>query len=209
MAVSWDNLARLESRPEVIGNSLVAKIVANGSLHLSEPVQDLLVSKTVERTSKTVETSSEREHGRAESGANQVGGVSADVSTLVVSVDGEVKSHQFNEVLVLAETKLVGEIERVVLVLLNWSNLSSLEDILVDSGSNCWKLGDQVHRILESVAPVFGLLHSLSICFGKGRFVLESVDSDGELCHWVEVSWAAVDELLHEFGNFGTGSPLG
>ena len=135
--------------------------------------------------------------------------VSADISTLVVSVDGQVKSHQLNEVLVLAKTKLIGKVERVVLVLLDWSDLSSLEDILVDSGSDCGELGNQVHRIFESVAPVFGLLHSLSICFGEGRFVLESIDSDGELCHWVKVSWAAVDELLDEFGNFGTSSPVG
>ena len=39
--------------------------------------------------------------------------------------------------------------------------------------------------------------------------MLESSDSEGELCHWVEVTWAAVDELLDEFGDFGTGGPLG
>ena len=111
MAVSGNNLARFESRPEVIGDSFVAKVVANSCLHLCEPVQDFLVGEAVERTSKTVETSSKREHGGAESGANQVGGVSTDVATLMVSVDGEVKSHQFNKVLVLAETKLVGKIE--------------------------------------------------------------------------------------------------
>lgn len=138
-----------------------------------------------------------------------MGGVSADITTFVVSVDGKVQSHQFDEVLVLAESELIGEIERVVLVLLNWSNLLPLEDILVDSSSNCWQLGDQVHGILEGVLPVFGLLHSLRVRFGKSRFVLKSIDSDRELGHWVEVSWAAVDELLDEFGNFGTGGPLG
>lgn len=145
VAVSRNNLTRLESRPKVISNSLIAEVRANGSLHLSEPVQDFLVGETVERTSKTIETSSERQHGGAESTANQVGGVSADVSSLVISVDGEIESHQLNEILVISETKLVGEVETVILILLDSSDLSALEDILVDACSDRRKLGDQVH----------------------------------------------------------------
>ena len=202
-------MARFKGGPEVIGDSLVAKIATNGCLHLDEPVQDFLVSETVEGTSKTIETSSERKHGRAESGTHQVGGVGADVTTLVVSVDSKVQSHQFDEVLILAESELVGEVEGVILVLLNWSNFLPLEDILVYSGSNCRQLGNQVHRILEGVLPVFALLHSLGVRFCESRFMLKSINSDRELGHWVEVSWAAVDELLDEFGDFRTGGPLG
>lgn len=51
------------------------------------------------------------------------------------------------------------------------------------------------------MAPVFCLGHTLGISFRKGRFVLESNDSEGELGHWVQVAWAAVNELLDEFGN--------
>ena len=65
MAIPRNDLASLQSGPEVIGDSLVAKIVTNGGLHLGKPVQDFLVSKTVERASKTIETSGEREHGGA------------------------------------------------------------------------------------------------------------------------------------------------
>ena len=138
-----------------------------------------------------------------------MGGVCADVATLVVGVDCEVESHQFDEIFVLAETELIGKVERVILILLDWCNLPTLEDILVDSGGNCGELGNQVHGILEGVAPVFGFLHSLSICLGESRFMFESIDGNGELCHWVEVAWASVDEFLDEFGNFGTGGPLG
>lgn len=178
VSVSRDNLSSLESRPEVICDSLVAKIISNGSLHLGEPVQDLLVGKTVKRSSETIETSSKREHGGAESTANQVGGVGTDVTTLVIGVDGKVQSHQLNEVVVVCETELVGKVETVILILLDSGNLSSLEDILVDAGGDSWELGNQVHRILESVSPVLSLLHSLSICLGESGFVLESIDSD-------------------------------
>ncbi|KAH5685890.1 hypothetical protein HBI23_047490 [Parastagonospora nodorum] len=106
VAVSRNDLAGLEGRPQVILDGLVAEVVANSLLHLLEPDEDFLVGQSVERTGKTVQTSSEREVRRAERAADQVRGVGADVSTLVVGVDGEVQTHQLNEVLVLGETEL-------------------------------------------------------------------------------------------------------
>jgi hypothetical protein len=208
VTVTWNDLASVQGGPEVVGDGLVAEVVANGSLHLLEPVQDLLVGETVERTSKTVETSGEGKHWGGEGTADQVGGVGRDVTTLVVSVDGEVESHQLNKVLVLAETELVGEVEGVVLVLLDWSNLAALEDVLVDSGSDGWELGDQVHGVLEGVTPVLLLVDTLGVGLGEGRLVLKSSNGQRELGHWVEVAWAAVDELLDELWNIGAGSPL-
>ena len=209
MSVSGNNLSSLKSSPEVISDSLVAKIISDGSLHLGEPVQNLLVSKTVKWTSETVETSGKGNHRGAESTANQVSGVGTDVTTLVIRVDGQVQSHQLNEVVVVCETELVGKVETVILVLLDGSNLSSLEYVLVDAGGDSWELGDQVHRILECVTPVLGLLHSLSVCLGESRFVLKSVDCNGELRHWVEGVWASVDKFLNELWDFGAGSPVG
>lgn len=208
MAISRDDLAGLESGPQVVGNGLVAEIIANGSFHLSEPVQYFLVGKAVERTSETIETSSKREHRRAEGASYQVSGVGTDVAALVVSVDGEVQSHQLNEVLVLTKAKLIGKVETVVLVLLDRSDLSAFEDILVDSCGDGGELGNQVHRVLKSVAPVFGFPHAFGVRLGKGRFVLESSDCEGELCHGVEVARASVDQLLNKFGNVRTGGPF-
>lgn len=201
MAISGDNLTSIEGGPQVVGDGLVTEVIANGSLHLCEPVQDLLVGETVERTSETVQTGSEREHGRAESTSNQVSGVSADIATLVVSVDSEVQSHQLNKVLVVGKAKLVGEVETVILVLLNRGNLTALEDVLVDSCGDGRELGNKVHGVLEGVAPVFALLHTLGVRLGEGRFMLESIDCDRELSHGVEVARAAVDQLLNEFGD--------
>ena len=209
VAISRNNLARLKGGPQVVTDGFVAEIVANRSLHFGEPVQHLLVSETVEGAGKTIKTSGEGEHGGAESASNQVGSVGADIATLVVSVDGEVQSHQLDKVLVVAKAQLVGKVEAVVLILLDGSDLSALENVLVDPGGDRRELCDQVHRILEGVSPVFGLLHALGVGLGKGGFVLESVDSDGELCHWVKVAWAAVDQLLNKFGDVRTGGPFG
>lgn len=208
VAVAGNDTAAVEGVPEVLGDVGIAEIVADNLLHLGEPVENLLVSKAVERASKTVETSGEGEEGGAESAANKVSGVGRDVATLVVSVDGEVKTHQLNKVLVAAEAKLVGKVEGVILVLLDSSNLAALEDVLVDAGSNVGELGNEVHGVLKGVAPVLLLVDTLGVGLGEGRGVLKSSDGQRELGHGVKVGRAVVNELLDKLGDVGAGSPL-
>lgn len=164
--------------------------------------------QSVERTSKAVQTSSQGEVRGAESTANQVGGVGADISTLVVGVDGKVESHQLNKVLVLGESELVGQIVAIVLVLLDRGNLAILVDVAVDLSGDGGKLGNEVHGVLEGVLPVLGLLHSLGICLGEAGLALKSSYGERELGHGVEVARAAVNQLLDVLGDIGTGGPL-
>ena len=209
VAVTGNDLASLEGGPEVVLDGLVAEVVANGLLHLLEPDKDLLVGQTVERTGETVETSGQGEVGRRQSRADQVGGVGRDVATLVVSVNGQVQTHQLDEVLVLGETELVSQVVRVVLVLLDGGDLAVLVDVAEDLGGDGGQLGDEVHGVLKGVLPVLGLVHALGVGLGELRLVLERGDGDGELGHGVEVAGAAVDELLDERGDVRAGSPLG
>jgi hypothetical protein len=208
VSVSRNDLAVLESGPEVVLDGLVTEVVTDSLLHLLEPDKHLLVSQSVEGTSETVETGSQGQVRGAESGTDQVSGVGTDVATLVISVDSEVQAHQLNEVLVLGETELVGQVERVVLVLLDRSDLAVLVDVAVDLSGEGGELGDEVHGVLESVLPVLRLGHTLGVGLCEAGLVLESSDGEGELGHWVEVARAAVDELLDELGDVGTGSPL-
>ena len=163
----------------------------------------------MERAGKTVEAGGEREVGGAEGRADQVGGVGRDVATLVVSVDGQVETHELNEVLVLSEAELVGKVVGVVLVLLGGRDLAVLVDVAVDAGGNVGELADEVHGVLESVLPVLALLHALGVGLGEVGLVLKRGDGERELSHGVEVVGAAVDELLDELGDVGAGSPLG
>lgn len=209
MAVTGHDTARVEGRPQVVSNGLVAQVVADRLLHFDEPVQHLLVGQAVQRTGQTLKTSRDGQEGRAESRADQVGGVSGDVATFVVGVNGQVETQQLNEVGVLAEAQLVGEVERVVLVLLDGGDLASLEDILVDACSDSGQFRNQVHGILKGVAPVLLLVDAFGIGLGEGRGVFERSDGERELSHGVQVGGAAVDELLDELGHIGTGCPLG
>lgn len=162
----------------------------------------------MERTSQTVQTSGQGQEGGAQSATNQVGGVGANVTTLVVGVDGQVQTHELNELVVLAVTELVSQVEGVVLVLLDRSDLAILEDVAVDAGGNGGQLGNEVHGVLEGVGPVVLLVNTLLVGLGEGGLVLESSDGQRELGHGVEVIGAAVDELLNELGDLRTSSPL-
>lgn len=159
--------------------------------------------------SKTVQTSRQRQERRAQSAADQVSRMGADVASLVVRVDGQVQAHQLDEVLVAPEAELVGQVESIVLVLLDSGNLAILEDIAVDAGGDGGELGDEIHGVLKGVLPVLLLVNALRIGLRECRFVLKSSHGQGELGHGVKVIGAAVDELLDELGDIGASSPLG
>lgn len=209
VTVAGNNLAGVEGGPQVVLDGLVAEVAADGLLHLGEPVENLLVSQSVKRTSKTIETGGEREHGGAQSTTDKVGSVGGNVTTLVVGVDGQVQTHELNEVAVVAEAELVGQVEGVVLVLLDGSNLAVLEDVTVDLGGDSGQLGDEVHRVLEGVVPVVLLVDTLSVGLGESGLVLKGSDGQRKLGHGVKGAGAAVDEFLEELGEVGASSPLG
>lgn len=163
----------------------------------------------MERTSQAIQTSSEREHGGAQSTADKVRGVGADVSTLVVGVDGQVETHQLNEIVVVAVAKLVGQVEGVILILLDGGKLAILENIAIDLRSNGGQLGNEIHRVFEGVIPIFLLVDTLSISLGERRLMLESSDGQGKLSHRVKSARAAVEELLDELRDIRASCPLG
>ena len=209
VTVTGDDSSGLKGIPEVLLNVLLGDIRANLGLHLENPLKDLLVSSAVERTGKTVETSGQREEGRRESRADQLGGVGRDVTSLVISVDGEVKSEKLNELLVVAEAEEGGEVSRVVKRVVNGANdLSVLEEVSVDSRSNDGELGNEVHGILVGVLPVLLLVNTLLVSLGELRLRLQGVDGNTELGHGVESRGASVDELLNVLGDLGSRSPV-
>lgn len=103
MAVPGNDTARVQSVPQVLGNVGVAKVGSHGLLHLGEPVEHFLIGavplsaysfnfradnlQSVERSGETVKASRKGQHRGAQSAADQVGCVGADVATLMISVD--------------------------------------------------------------------------------------------------------------------------
>ena len=91
----------------------------------------------------------------------------ADVSTLMIRVNGQVEPHELDKVRVLGKSKLVGQIVAIVFVFVDGRDFAVMEDVAVDSCGDCWQLGDNIHRVLVRVLPVLRLGHAFGICLGK------------------------------------------
>lgn len=86
VSVSGHNLSRLECLPdEVLDFAFVRHGVAELALHLLQPNEHLLVSQSVQWTSKAVHASCERQVRIRECGADEMDSMSADVAAFVIT----------------------------------------------------------------------------------------------------------------------------
>ncbi len=127
----------------------------------------------MERTGETVKGSSERQEWVGKGRSDQVSSVGRDVSTLVVRVDGNVKSHQVDELLVLSETEQSSQVGGVILVGIDGREFTVTVDVSEDSSGNVWELGDEVHGVVKGRLPVLLLVDTLGVGLGKGGVVVE------------------------------------
>lgn len=134
--------------------------------------------------------------------------MSRNVTTFVIRVDSEVKTHQFNKVLVGFETQKLGEVVRVIFIGFNSRKLTVLVKVTVDTSSNVGKLGDQIHGIFESRIPVLRLVNTSTVSLSKLRFVLKSVDGKRELRHRVKSLGTTINDFFNKFGDRRTSSPF-
>jgi hypothetical protein len=174
--------------PDESGDLLVGGVVTELLLHVQDEAENLLVGETVKGSSETAKGSRVGEEGVGESGSDKVGGVGGDVATLVVGVEGVVKTDEVDEALGVAETDLVGEVEREVLVLLDLDRVVAVAvDVVVDAGGDGERLGDAVERVVEGRLPVLGLLEGTGlVTLSELGVVVEGGDTDDELGHGVE-----------------------
>jgi hypothetical protein len=145
VTVSGDNTTTLQSRPNILFDGIIGDIHSDSILHLHNPSQDFLIGKTVKRASKTIQPSRQRQHGTRQRRSNEMSRMSRDIPTLVIRVDGQVQSHQLDEIGVFAESHEVGEIVAIVLILFDDGELSVFVDIAVDSGCDGGEFGDKGH----------------------------------------------------------------
>ncbi len=159
--------------------------------------KDFLVGETVEGTSETVHTSGESVVRIRKSGTDESGGVSGDVATFVVSVDGKVEAEAFLEGVVV-HAHLDGEVGSPIFVGGGSDDVSLAGgEAVVDHGSDGGSAGDAVKGVIKSELPVVvlvGLTLRVSLVeLGSG---LEGEDTHGELSHGVSVDGGGIEDLL-------------
>lgn len=152
MTESRDNTARIESFPDNLSKTLVGDgLVAELLLEVEGPCEHLLVGESVEGSGKSVETSGEGEVGVREGRSDKVSGVGRDVSSLVVTVDNEVESHEVIEISLALESELAGEVGGPIEAGISGDELALLVGVLIDGSSNGGQLG--YTRVLEIGIP--------------------------------------------------------
>lgn len=198
VAISRDNLARLEGGPKVVLYILVGEVVTDLSLHVQDPSEHLLGSKSMEGASKTKKTSAVAEERIAESRTNKVSGVGRDVSSLVVTVKSEVEAEDVVEAFVLlaALAKQVSEVvcpvhAGIELLSTNGINLIGAED----QGSDTWNLGKESNAVVECWLPVIGLANAVGISLGELGLSVQGSNSDRQLGHWMHILGEGLDEV--------------
>lgn len=124
-----------------------------------------------------------------------MGRVSGNVSSLMVSVDGQISSEALLDSLTV-ESEHVSVVSSPVQVWVGWDDITVVVLMSVNDGSNFGNLGSQIKRIFQVVLPVVLLVGlSSSIDLVEFRVSLFVQDGHREHSHWVGVSWEAQDEV--------------
>jgi len=196
MAVSGHDFSRLKGVPDVVSDVFLGPGVSVDFLEVQNVVEALLVSQSVERSCKSVHAGRERQVGVGQGRSNQVRRVSGHVSSFVVGVDGDVKSHQLPELFVL-ESKHVGVVSTVVEAAVSVGNLGVVSKAIVehdgcDSGNFC----AEVESIFHGGFPVLALMDSTLVCFDELASGLAHEDSGGKLGHGMHGLGHGFNQLL-------------
>jgi len=196
VTVARDDSTTLERVPDEFSELFVGNFVgAKVSDELSEPNKDFLVGKTVKRSSQTVQSGGERKVRVRESRADQVRGVGRDVATFVIGVDGEVKSHELDE-LGIIESDHVAVVGGPVKARVSGGKVTVLAvEVVEDLSGDGRKVGDAVHAIFVDIFPVGGLVDTLGVSLGELGLRVHESNGGGELGHWVDILGEVVEHL--------------
>jgi hypothetical protein len=146
VAVTGDNLASVESTPDVLLDGFVRRVLAQLGLHLRQPGQHFLVCETVQWSGETIQSGTVRKEGIGERRADELAGVGGDVAPFVVAVDGDVEAEKLNEGRLIGEAKERCKVIGVVLGRVDCWQLARTKDVAVDASSDVWQLRDPSDR---------------------------------------------------------------
>lgn len=198
MSVSWNDISAINDFSDISNDGLLTDFAWISSSRFNEtedPLKNLLVSQSVEWSSQSVQTGRERQVRVGESRSNQMGRVGGNVSSLMVSMDGQISSEALLDSLTV-ESEHVSVVSSPVQVWVGWDDITVVVLMSVNDGSNFGNLGSQIKRIFQVVLPVVLLVGlSSSIDLVEFRVSLFVQDGHREHSHWVGVSWEAQDEV--------------
>ena len=200
VAITRHHTARLERVPEIGTDVVVGELDSNLFLHGNNPAKHLLGGKTMQRTGETEQTCRVAEERIAKGTSHQMGCVSRDIATLVVTMKGKIQSQQVVEVTV-GLSPPTEELRKVVgPILLGVESLSADGVDLLgaeNQGGDTRNLGEERNTVIKSRLPVLCLVETFLVGLSKRRLGVQSSYRDGKLRHWMHV----IGERLDQFKN--------
>jgi len=142
VAITRDDLAGVESTPDVLLDSCVRRVFAQLGLHLRQPDQHFLIRETVQGPGETIQSGTVREEGIRERRADELAGVGGDVASFMVAVDGDIEAEELHEGWLVGKAKERCKVIRVVLGRVDRWQLARAKDVAVDAPSDVWQLRD-------------------------------------------------------------------
>lgn len=146
VAITRDNLAGVESTPDVLLDGIVRRVLAQLGLHLRQPDQHFLVCETVQWSGEAIQSGAVRKEGIRERRSDEFAGVGGDVPPFVITVDGDVETEKLDEFWLIGEAKERCKVIGVVPVRVDYWQLARTKDVAVDTSSDVWQLGDPGRR---------------------------------------------------------------
>lgn len=200
MSISGNNFTRGHGVVDMLTDIVLGPGVSVLGNESKDVVKAFLVGETMERSSESVKTGRERKVRIGESRSNQVSGVSGNISSFVISMDGDVESHEFVELRV-GEAKHIGIVSTIVEGSISGGNVLVITVLVGEyNSSNSRALGGKIKAIFEGRFPVLGLVDTTVVGFHEVRLRLAHEDTSRELSHSVHIFRKRLNEGLFFVG---------
>ena len=167
MAITRDNLAGVESTPDVLLDGIVCRVLAQLGLHLRQPGQHFLICETVQWPGEAIQSGAVRKEGIRERRSDELAGVGGDVPPFVVTVDGDVETEKLNECWLIGEAKERCKVIGVVPVRVDYRQLARTKYVAVDTSSDVWQLSDPGRQTISTVLDKLTVYAYKSIASSK------------------------------------------
>src|SRR5271170_4417868 len=163
MSVSRNNSTTPQSRPDILLNRIIRNICPQSILHLHNPSQNFLIRKSMKRSGKTIQPSRKRQHWTRQCRPDKMCSMSRNIPSFMIGMDGQIQSHEFDELFVFTVAHQMGEIVSVIFTLVDGLEFAVFVDVTVDAGGDGGEFGDEGHGVFKDIFPVFLLVDTLCI----------------------------------------------
>jgi hypothetical protein len=163
----------------------------------------------VKGTGQAVETAGKRIIKVRQCGTNSVTHMGAHVPAFVVTVQGQIESHQIGQLAIrIGQAHHLGHVAAPVFLGIVGDQFAVVEPDPVDTGRKLGEPGDQVQDVLHGGFPILSLFGARCVGFGKFRQVLHRHDTHTDHGHGMGILGHGPEHIPYVAGNARSGCKI-